>query len=374
MNEAKVQESQELQEARGQQMKEQKALVSFYVTPHRTLIFWLDAHTATPQVDHVDIEQAEIAAAAAELQRLFSYRHIHARRPEYTTDMAWLVPLGRKLLQPLADRLTRCKAMIVAPHAELHLLPFHLLVGEDGIPLGVTHSITYVANLSIYALLLTRAIDTQDFMIPSLCMSTAAQGEDSVIRETFAANPRAFAEKTQGMFLQGTDASWSTFQYFAERADSLYISCHGHFDSADPLESALLLSDGKTLPSKPPADIMPYSLSVRDILNMRIRSRLVVLDACTSGNEIFSTGDEPMGFPTAFLLSGANAVIATNWVVERNRGRYFMTNLVERWLSGVSLGVAMQYAYVTTHEKYPHPFHWAAFSLFGNDRLLFRQN
>jgi hypothetical protein len=45
---------------------------------------------------------------------------------------------------------------------------------------------------------------------------------------------------------------------------------------------------------------------------------------------------------------------------------------IENWSTGIRpLRQAVRYAYAATRATYPHPFHWAAFSLFGNRRLLF---
>ena len=356
------------------EIKRQMALASFYIGREETLIFWLDGDSPETQVEHVSLGREEIAEAARKLHFLFSPDQINPRRPERTTDMSWLNPIGEKLLGPLADRLAKCSTLIVSPHAELHLIPLHLLSPTGGVPLGITHSITYVANLSFYALLLSRsAAKVDNFTVPSLCLSTAAVEDCDPIHQSFAIAPRAFAEKTGGIFLQGINATGEAFIHYAESAKSLYLSCHGHFDINSPLESALFLSDGRSLPSYKQGNSALHRLSVRDILGMHIGSRLVILDACMSGNQRFSPGDEPIGFPTAFLLSGTSAVIASSWSVEQNYARCFMLALLDHWSSGSSIGQAMQKAYSATKAKseHGHPFHWAAFSLFGNDRLPF---
>jgi len=352
----------------------QTALVSFHIGGKESLIFWIDGSSQETYVSRTAVGRAEIAEAAAKLQKLFSPERINYRRPEYTTDMVWLEPLGQKLLSPLAPRLAVSNTLIVAPHAELHSLPLHLLSHDGGAPLGMTHSISYVANLSLYALLLNRgAVGSMAREISSLCLACAAREDPESVRESFSISPKSYAEKTGGMFVQSTEATWRTFRSYAESATNIYLSCHGVFDEEDSLASTLLLSDGKALPSRLESNGQLYQYSVRDILEKQIQSRLVILDACMSGVQHFSPGDEPMGFPTAFLLSGASAVIASNWVVEQNCTRYFMMTLLEHWSTGsASLGEAMQKAYSLTRFRYPHPFHWAAFSLFGNDRMLFK--
>lgn len=230
-----------------------------------------------------------------------------------------------------------------------------------------------MANLSLYALLLNRkVIAAGEREIPSLCLACAAREDVEPVPSSFSMTPRSYAEKTNGLFLEGIEASWIAVRENSDRAVDLYLSCHGFFDSQQPLHSSLLLSDGSELPSRVKRNNVRHQLSVRDILDRRIRSRLIVLDACLSGVQHFSPGDEPMGFPTALLLSGAGAVVASNWVVEQNCARYFMLALLDHWSArSASLGEAMRQAYALTRSEYPHPFHWAAFSLFGNNHLLF---
>ena len=349
------------------------ALVSFYLGDAETLIFWIDNRSPAVKVARAQVGQAEIEAAAARLRSLFSRERINYSRPEHTTDMIWLNSLGDKLLTPLKDWLETCEELIIAPHGDLHSLPLHILSLKGGPPLGTTHAITYVANLSLYALLLSRQHGRVTFQLPSLCLATAAREDSESIREGFTMTPRSYAEKTGGVLLQGLQATWPAFIRHAESSASIYLSCHGCFNEQDSLQSALLLSDGQSLPTRIERNGASHELSVRDILELRIRSRLVILDACVSGVQHISPGDEPMGFSTAFLLSGADAVIASSWVVEQNCARFFMLKLQEFWSeTSVTLGQAMQQAYKVTRSRHPHPFHWAAFSLIGNNRLLFR--
>lgn len=360
-------------DATSEKIGEQTGLLSFHFAGDGLLMFWLDAHSPKAQVERAGVGRTEIAAAASKLRTLFSPERINYRRPEYSSDMAWLVPLGEKLLLPLADKLKLCNSLIVAPHAELHALPLHLLAPPGAAPLGTTHSISYVANLSLYALLLNRKVMAAgEREIPSLCLACAAREDSEPVPGSFAMTPRSYAEKTNGLFLEGTKASWMAVREYADRAVDLYLSCHGLFDSHQPLDSSLLLSDGSELPSRVNPNSVRHRLSVRGILDRGIRSRLIVLDACLSGVQHFSQGDEPMGFPTALLISGAGAVVASNWVVEQNCARDFMLALLDHWSAqSTSLGEAMRHAYALTRSRYPHPFHWAAFSLFGNNQLLF---
>ena len=67
-----------------------------------------------------------------------------------------------------------------------------------------------------------------------------------------------------------------------------------------------------------------------------------------------SPGDEPTGFPTAFLLAGCGAVIAANWSVEQNCARDFMLALMAAWADdNATIGDAMltAYAHITVRRN-----------------------
>src|SRR5215213_2706670 len=193
------------------------ALVSFYVGDNETVIFWLDSSSPVTKSEKVAVGRAEIDAAAANLRELFLRENINPERPEQSAEMEWLEPLEHKLLEPLKPWLATCKSLVVSPHGELHALPLHLLSPEGGSPLGTTHSITYVANLSLYALLLSRASTSEElFNIPSLCLATAAREENETVQESFALSPRSYASKTGGLFLEGVSATWQAFRAFSE--------------------------------------------------------------------------------------------------------------------------------------------------------------
>jgi CHAT domain-containing protein len=348
------------------------ALLGFHVCEHETLLVWTDETSAEPEVVRATVTAEQIADAARRLHDLFSPANINFRRPEQTTDLAWLAPLGHALLAPVATRLLTASHLVVSPHLGLHSLPLQLLAPSGGAPLGTTHSICYVPNFSLYAALLKRAdVEAARLTLPSLCLATAAAEDSERVADDFVIAPRAFAEATGGILQRGLEATRHAFRAQASSAAILYLSSHGRFDPTDSLQSCLLLSDGHTLPSRATGNGAGHTLSVSDILGVSIESPLVILDACVSGIQRLASGDELMGFPTAFLLSGASSVIASTWSVEQNLARDFMLALFGAWSTGGSLGNAMRHAAVTSRKQYPHPFHWAVFSLFGNDRLLF---
>ena len=89
-------------------------------------------------------------------------------------------------------------------------------------------------------------------------------------------------------------------------ATHLHLACHGGFDPAQPLDSALYLSGGDRL-------------TLRDLLDGDLdlsSQRLAVLSACQSGiTEFNRVPDEVIGLPAGFLQAGVPGVVATLWPV-----------------------------------------------------------
>jgi CHAT domain-containing protein len=88
-------------------------------------------------------------------------------------------------------------------------------------------------------------------------------------------------------------------------ATHLHFACHGLFDLAKPLDSALLLAGQD-------------HLTVRDLLDGGVdlsAARLAVLSACRTAMSDQEVPDEILGFPAAFLQAGVPAVLGTLWQV-----------------------------------------------------------
>jgi CHAT domain-containing protein len=147
------------------------------------------------------------------------------------------------------------------------------------------------------------------------------------------------------------------------------------------MESGLLVSDGRRPPPRDPWSVSVlergrFLLTARDILERRMRARLVTLNACSSGLQgERNAGDELDGFARALLLAGARSVLLTLWNVDQISSSEFLARFYERWLdprSGVSKWRALhetQKAFLAErHDYLRHPYHWAPFTLLGDWR------
>ena len=106
--------------------------------------------------------------------------------------------------------------------------------------------------------------------------------------------------------LHGNDATSDAVIDAIGNADIAHFSTHAVFDLNRPLSSSLLLAAGEQLSLERLIPAIEHKAP-----------SLVVLSACeTAMSRISSTPDEFLGFPAAFLHSGAGSVLATLWPVD----------------------------------------------------------
>ncbi len=106
-----------------------------------------------------------------------------------------------------------------------------------------------------------------------------------------------------------------------------HLAAHGRVNAANPLFSALQLSDGP--------------LTVYDLERLRIAPKLVVLAACESGRSVVKAGDELLGLSTTFLALGTRCVVASMVPVPDARTRPLMIALHERLAAGLPAATAL---------------------------------
>jgi CHAT domain-containing protein len=65
---------------------------------------------------------------------------------------------------------------------------------------------------------------------------------------------------------------------------------------------------------------------------------------------------------------GARSVVAALWPVADLSTSVWMSEFYRQWLNGEVLTDAVSAAQAHTRERWPSPYHWAAFSLFGMEK------
>jgi CHAT domain-containing protein len=94
-------------------------------------------------------------------------------------------------------------------------------------------------------------------------------------------------------------------------------------------------------------------------------TQLVILSACETGVGQAVRHHGVNSLQRAFMNAGAESVIASLWQIDDESTVIWMEELYRGLLAGHSRVEAMRAAMSAVRARYPHPFHWAAFTLLG---------
>ena len=147
------------------------------------------------------------------------------------------------------------------------------------------------------------------------------------------------------------------------RWHAVHLACHGLLDPDRPLLCSLALTPG--------ADD-DGTLSAREVLRQIVPADLVVLSACETAKGRVYAGEGLLGLTRAFMFAGAPRVICSLWKVDDDATSALMVRFYELWnpkdgTPGIPAAQALRraQAFVESHEKWKHPYYWAAWVLWG---------
>ena len=257
-------------------------------------------------------------------------------------SMAAMRRLHDLVWAPLTSQLTGCRRVLVVPHDQLGSVQFAAL--HDGETyLAITLEIAMAPSASIALYGLARK--------PVPAQRAVVLGESS--RLVHAADEANFVA---GLFdeatvLTGEAADAVSLRAACADADVLHLACHAEFRSDNPMFSALQLVDG------------PFT--VQDAETLPLRQGIVVLSACETGVAAYGRGDEMIGLVRAFLVAGASRVVASLWPVDDAVTMQLMAAFYRSLRAENSPAHALRVAQLDVMQAHRHPFHWAAFTLYG---------
>jgi CHAT domain-containing protein len=291
---------------------------------------------------------------------------LHAKFDRSIQDCARLLP--EKIRPLLEDK----KRLLISPHRQLHLFPFHALPWEAGF-LIEEFAISYMPNLCT---LLARPGSTPmpktlvagvgtfpgSFNLSSLPAVESDEGEvQGIARISQEAGipPQVLsgpALTRRQMAAWNRDGTLGTFS-------CIHLATHGSSvlapDSLDtPMESRLFLYDG--------------AWDGLEISWLKLDADLVVLSACNSGQRAIKgreleelPGDEIFGIQSALAMAGARAVLGCLWPTNDEIAREIMIGFHRRFLTHFTPEVSLQesIAGYLRSAKERHCYQWAHFFL-----------
>jgi len=319
------------------------------------------------------------------------------------------------LLAEVLSELEKGKPIIIVPDDYLAILPFEMLVMNDGgridskpdIPrtvgvefLGDRNPISYYQSLT--ALTLARTLgkqvrpgervlviadpvfqmederaqaagstrvaeaDKRHYSEIMVAMGGAGQG----LRFRRLAVTGKLASHLKGIFKEKTDsftglsANKKNFLTTVAPSMSQYrnviFATHGYFNKDNPgiMEPILALT------CVPPGT--DGYLRMSEVMGLKMNADMVALTACQTGLGRMISGEGTMGMGRAFQYAGARSVLMTLWSVEDKSSVQLVESFFRHMQEGKSKSEALRLARDEIRRAgYDHPFFWAPFILVG---------
>ena len=145
----------------------------------------------------------------------------------------------------------------------------------------------------------------------------------------------------------------------------VHIAAHGSMETGE-----IALSPNPNRPSKAPTE-EDFLLTMADVMDVKLRARLVVLSCCHSGRgEIKAEG--VVGIARAFMGAGARSVLVSLWAIDDEATLEFMKSFYHHLEDGRSASESLNLAMKSLREsdKFSDVKYWAPFVLIGDDVTL----
>ncbi|BBC26674.1 CHAT domain-containing protein [Pseudanabaena sp. ABRG5-3] len=336
-------------------LSDRTAIVEFYITTDKLLVFIITKQTQQPIVLSPDlIDLNKLANWANSYLKAYSNKKAHWQR-RLTTRLHLLAKILH--IDEIIEQIpTECDKLILIPHRYLHLLPLHALplAGDslfDRFPEGVSYA-------------------------PSCQLLQLAQNRQ---RPEFT---RLFAVQNPTGDLSYTDIEVETIQSYFSTTNLLkqkiatkeavedtslntvhcaHFSCHGYFNGTEPRKSALILANAQlnSAPTQPDTENylslgnggvldLNKCLTLDSIFTLNLEQcRLVTLSACETGLiDFHNTSDEYIGLPSGFLYAGASSVVSSLWTVNDFSTAFLMIWFYQNLQKGLAVGLALNQAQI----------------------------
>lgn len=268
------------------------------------------------------------------------------------------------LLAPLAAEVASANHLVIVPHGVLHYLPFAALMDNNQRYLIERYSLSLAPSATVLQLCLQKgaafvsaanwtaevlAVGNPDLKNPALELPFAEKEIES-IRLLY---PRVVSYVAQ-------QATETVFKASCARARTILLSCHGEFDAANPLFSALLLAADRENDGR---------LEAHEIFGLQMDAYLVVMSACETGLARVAAGDELIGLSRSFIYAGSSSLLSSLWKVDDLATAVMIKRFFRYLKEGQSRGRALQQSINFVREQINvHPVYWAAFNLTGDFR------
>ena len=235
-----------------------------------------------------------------------------------------VLPLERQLEKVDVSKL------VVCPGGLMQMIPFHACRMMDGAYLCDRYEISYAPSLSLLAQCTARK------RLPPKNLVAVNYPINLFFTDVEVAKIVRYYENTTILGADSSDLRQAILDHSCD-AHVLHYSGHAFHDPANPLDSALVLSDDNSHQNW---------LSLRDVfcgLHLPDAS-LCVLSGCETGLVSTDIADEYQTLASGFLYAGAKCVLSSLWCTNDMATALTMAKFYELWQSGIGTGASLREA------------------------------
>lgn len=293
-------------------------------------------------------------------------------------------------IKPFEKMLQGKKTIFINPDCLLNLLPVESLMNDEDKYLGELYNIVYIPSLSVNNVLKKRQTASTSSMTAfgnpdysSFHPEKLEYGRGYDLAKIFGFTNWASlpgTEKELGL-IKATIPSAVVYQQKNISENSIKkMSSNGQLANSGMIHFALHglgssgdVNDASLIVSEPDGSMEDGILQFEEIMNLKLKARLVCISACESAIGDFSeTGsDDMINLSTAFIIAGANSVVTSSWKISDDATMLFMGEVYKNIYTekkGISESFFLtrkKFIEGAFGEKYKAPYYWAAFRYTG---------
>ena len=271
-----------------------------------------------------------------------------------------LCTLYDTIIDPIQDLFSGSELVFI-PEGPLCLAPFAAFMSPDSKYLCESFSIRVAPSLTSLKMIAQCPVDYHHksgvLLVGDPCVQAVAnlkplpcaRKEVNMIGEMVGSTPLVGRQATKDEVLRRVGS-----------VALVHIAAHGNIETGE-----IALAPNSTCSE---AD---FILTMKDVKQVQLRARLVVLSCCHSAQgEIKAEG--VVGIARAFLGAGARSVLVSLWAIDDKATLEFMKNFYQHLVAGKSASEALNRAMNCMREstEFSDVTHWAPFVLIGDDVTL----
>ena len=273
-------------------------------------------------------------------------------------------------VSPIAD-LISSDELIIVPDGPLWLVPYAAFMTPRSKYLCETFRIRMIPSLDCLKILADCPVgyhrETGALLVGDPCVQEVVFRGRRKLQQLPCAEKevKIIGKITNTMPLTGTKATKTQVLKSLSSVSLVHIAAHGCMETGE-----IVLAPNPIRSSPIPTE-EDFLLTMTDVLNVKIRAKLVVLSCCHSGRgEVKAEG--VVGIARAFLGAGARSVLVSLWAIDDEATLEFMKSFYKFLVEGRSASDALNRTmnYMRESEQFSELRLWAPFILIGDDVTL----